>query len=136
MAEVAHAGEDHGDAGVVRGGDHFLISHRAARLNHNFDPVFLRDIDAVAQRAMAEWNVPGMAIGVVYRGETLYAKGLGIRELGQAEPVDTDKPVNRIIKSCPSISGKETLRLPPIRCSRPGVPGSAHGRASVSGLRE
>jgi CubicO group peptidase (beta-lactamase class C family) len=49
-----------------------------------------RAIDAVAQRAMAEWNVPGMAIGVVYRGETLYAKGLGIRELGQAEPVDTD----------------------------------------------
>ena len=25
--------------------------------------------------------------------------------------------------------------IPPIRCSRPGVPGIAHGRASVSGSR-
>ena len=25
--------------------------------------------------------------------------------------------------------------MPPMRCSRPGVPGTAHGRASVSGSR-
>ena len=33
MPEVAHAGEDHGKALVVGGGDHFLVAHRAARLD-------------------------------------------------------------------------------------------------------
>ena len=47
-------------------------------------------IDRLAQRAMKEFNVPGMAIGVVRNGETLYAKGHGIRELGRPEPVDVD----------------------------------------------
>jgi len=47
-------------------------------------------IDRLAQRAMKEFYVPGMAIGVVRNGETLYAKGHGIRELGRPEPVDVD----------------------------------------------
>ena len=33
MAEMAHAGEDHGQAGIVRRGDNFLVAYRAARLN-------------------------------------------------------------------------------------------------------
>ncbi len=33
MAEVADAGEDHGDAKTVGGGDHFLIADRAAGLD-------------------------------------------------------------------------------------------------------
>src|SRR6185437_8290194 len=33
VPEVAHAGEDHGDAGLVGGGDHFIVAQRAARLN-------------------------------------------------------------------------------------------------------
>ncbi|MEE4219320.1 MAG: serine hydrolase, partial [Xanthomonadales bacterium] len=48
------------------------------------------EIDRLAQRAMKEFNVPGMAIGVVRNGEFIYAKGHGIRELGQPGPVDVD----------------------------------------------
>ena len=33
MPEVAHAGEDHGNAMFVGGGDDFIIAHRTARLN-------------------------------------------------------------------------------------------------------
>ena len=47
-------------------------------------------IDRLAQRAMKEFNVPGMAIGVVRDGQVIYAKGHGIRELGQPEAVDVD----------------------------------------------
>ena len=34
VAEVAHAGEDHGDAVLVRGRDHFRVAHAAAGLDH------------------------------------------------------------------------------------------------------
>ena len=33
MPEVAHAGEDHGEAALVGGGDHLVVAHRAARLD-------------------------------------------------------------------------------------------------------
>jgi lysine 2,3-aminomutase len=33
VAEVAHAGEDHGEAALVRRCDHFPIAHRAAGLD-------------------------------------------------------------------------------------------------------
>lgn len=48
------------------------------------------EIDALAQRAMAAFDVPGMAIGVVKDGEVIYAQGHGLRELGREGPVDTD----------------------------------------------
>ena len=34
VAEVAFACEHHGQAALVRGGDHFLIAHGSAGLNH------------------------------------------------------------------------------------------------------
>ena len=34
MPEVAHAGEHHRHAALVGGGDHLLVAHRAARLDH------------------------------------------------------------------------------------------------------
>jgi CubicO group peptidase (beta-lactamase class C family) len=49
-----------------------------------------RDIDRLARQAMKRFDVPGMAVGIVKNGETLYAKGHGVRELGQAGEVDTD----------------------------------------------
>src|SRR5687768_4149775 len=33
VAEVAHSGEDHRQAGLVGGGDHLLVADRAARLD-------------------------------------------------------------------------------------------------------
>ena len=34
MPEMPHAGEEHRQAGLVGGGDHFLVADRAARLDH------------------------------------------------------------------------------------------------------
>ena len=45
-------------------------------------------IDRLALDAMKAFDVPGMAIGVVKDGETVYLKGHGVRELGQNGDVD------------------------------------------------
>ena len=44
-------------------------------------------IDALVQREMAERNVPGLAVGIVYRGELVYAKGHGLADLENDVPV-------------------------------------------------
>jgi len=49
-----------------------------------------RKIDRLAKRAMEAFHVPGMAIGVIKDGETVYLKGHGVRELGRPEPIDPD----------------------------------------------
>src|SRR5690349_24826936 len=50
VTEVAHAGEDHGDAGFVSGCNHFVVTHRAARLDHRSDADLGCVVDAVAER--------------------------------------------------------------------------------------
>jgi len=37
---------------------------------------------------MATWEIPGLAIAVVKDGETVWARGFGVRHLGTGEPVD------------------------------------------------
>lgn len=49
-----------------------------------------RGIDRLVRKAMKTFDVPGMAVGVVKNGETLYAKGHGLRELGRPGEVDTE----------------------------------------------
>ncbi len=51
------------------------------------------DIDAIdrfATEALAEYGVPGAAVTVVHRGETLLAKGYGVRTIDGDDPVDAD----------------------------------------------
>ena len=45
-------------------------------------------IEASMQRAMKEFNVPGMAVSVVHDGKLYYAGGAGITETGKKQPVD------------------------------------------------
>ena len=47
-------------------------------------------IDELARDTMRAFDVPGMAIGVVKDGETVYLKGHGVRELGKDGAVDED----------------------------------------------
>ncbi len=49
-----------------------------------------REIDRLARHAMSTFDVPGMAVGVVHKGEVVYARGHGVRELGQEGAVDAD----------------------------------------------
>src|SRR3569833_2286720 len=48
------------------------------------------DIDRLAARALKEFSVPGLAIGVLKDGHVVLAKGYGVRELGGTSPVDAD----------------------------------------------
>jgi CubicO group peptidase (beta-lactamase class C family) len=46
------------------------------------------DLDAIAQRALTAFEVPGMAIVIVEDGHIAHAKGYGVRKLGSAELAD------------------------------------------------
>ena len=49
-----------------------------------------RKIDRLVQRAMEAFDVPGMAVGVVKDGKTVYLRGHGLRELGKPGKIDPD----------------------------------------------
>src|SRR3546814_19221766 len=51
VPEMPAAGEHHGDAMFVGRGDHFVVAHRAAGLDHRLDSGFGRGVDAFAERA-------------------------------------------------------------------------------------
>src|SRR5688572_15216015 len=50
MTEVPHAGEDHRDVALVRGGDDLGVAQRPARLDHCTHAVLERGIEPVAER--------------------------------------------------------------------------------------
>jgi CubicO group peptidase (beta-lactamase class C family) len=47
-------------------------------------------LDGLATDIMARTGIPGMAIAVVYGGKTVYAKGFGVRQVGNLAKVDAD----------------------------------------------
>jgi CubicO group peptidase (beta-lactamase class C family) len=61
----------------------------------------LQGLDALADQAMKEWKVPGLAIAVVQDGKVVYAKGYGYRDLENKLPVtpETQFPIGSITKS-------------------------------------
>ncbi len=48
----------------------------------------LEELDEFIERGMADWGIPGLAVSVVKDGEIIYAKGFGVRKLGETAPVD------------------------------------------------
>ncbi|MEO7962273.1 MAG: serine hydrolase domain-containing protein, partial [Gemmatimonadaceae bacterium] len=44
-------------------------------------------IDPVVRQMMAEWHVPGIAVGVVKKGQIILAKGYGYRDVDKKLPV-------------------------------------------------
>ena len=54
-------------------------------------PSFVRDsLDSYVERALTQWQIPGVAVGIVKDGELVVAKGYGVRELGKPEKVDAN----------------------------------------------
>ena len=51
-------------------------------------PATIRDFDAYVAKAMKDWQVPGMAIAVVRNDSIVFAKGYGVRKLGDPTPID------------------------------------------------
>lgn len=47
----------------------------------------LADFDQYAAKAMVDWKIPGMAIGIVQDGRLIFAKGFGVKTLGGNDPV-------------------------------------------------
>src|SRR5690348_12496144 len=45
--------------------------------------------DAYVQKAVKDWDVPGLAVVVVQNGNVLLSKGYGVRELGTTNAVDS-----------------------------------------------
>ena len=66
----------------------------------------LQGIDELADRAMKEWKVPGVAMAVVQDGKVIYAKGYGFRDVEQKLPVTTATlfPIGSITKSFTSLT--------------------------------
>jgi len=46
------------------------------------------DLDAYVTRAMKTFDVPGIAVAIVKDGKMVFAKGYGVRKLGDPTPVD------------------------------------------------
>jgi CubicO group peptidase (beta-lactamase class C family) len=53
-------------------------------------PANTREIDAVIQRALAIWNVPGVAVAIVRADEVVYLKGHGASAVGTKSAVTPD----------------------------------------------
>jgi CubicO group peptidase (beta-lactamase class C family) len=54
-------------------------------------PRFVRDsLDAYVQHALADWQIPGVAVCVVKDGKTVVLKGYGVTEMGAANKVDSN----------------------------------------------
>jgi CubicO group peptidase (beta-lactamase class C family) len=53
-------------------------------------PGRLRELDAYVQKAMAEWEVPGLGLVIVRNDSVVHAAGYGVRALGRPERVDAN----------------------------------------------
>ena len=52
-------------------------------------PADIAAFDRYVARAVAQWEVPGLAIAVVQDGKVVFQKGYGVRKSGEAAPIDT-----------------------------------------------
>jgi CubicO group peptidase (beta-lactamase class C family) len=48
------------------------------------------DLDAGIEKAMRDWEIPGVAIAIVRKDRLVSARGYGVREAGRPGPVDAD----------------------------------------------
>ena len=52
------------------------------------EPDLPPDLDAYIERVLAEFEVPGVGVGIVKDGQVVLVKGYGVKRLGHADPVD------------------------------------------------
>lgn len=54
-------------------------------------PSFIKDsLDTYVERAMKDWQIPGVAVGIVKDGKVVVMKGYGVQEVGTSNKVDTN----------------------------------------------
>lgn len=59
--------------------------------------VDFKEIDQYLEKTYKEWDIPGMAVGIVQNGELIYSKGFGVKKIGEKEA--PDKNTNYAIAS-------------------------------------
>ncbi|MEO8365598.1 MAG: serine hydrolase domain-containing protein [Pseudoxanthomonas sp.] len=62
----------------------------AGRTAHKLDAARLQQVAAFVEQMREEFDVPGVAIGIVQDGKVVMSQGFGVRELGKPEKVDGD----------------------------------------------
>ncbi len=50
----------------------------------------LTPLDGYIQNTMKDWNVPGVAVGIVQASKPIYLKGFGVRDIQTRQPVTAD----------------------------------------------
>ncbi|MEP2705908.1 MAG: serine hydrolase [Roseibium sp.] len=50
----------------------------------------LENLDSLAKETLERSGIPGMAVAVTWKGKTVFAKGYGVREMGDPAPVDAE----------------------------------------------
>jgi hypothetical protein len=46
-----------------------------------------QEIDALAEKTLAEWDIPGLALAVVYKGKPICISGYGTKKRGSQDLV-------------------------------------------------
>ncbi|WP_305783384.1 serine hydrolase domain-containing protein [Symbioplanes lichenis] len=72
-------------------------------------PAAVRDLVAFIEARMAAYDIPGVAVGVRYRG-TDHAFGLGVTNIADPAPVDADT-VFRVASTSKTFTGTAVMRL-------------------------
>jgi len=65
----------------------FLIFSVVTEVNAEVSPV---EIDVLAEKVMAAFSVPGVAIGIIEKGKTTHLKGYGVKNINNNQPINTD----------------------------------------------
>jgi CubicO group peptidase (beta-lactamase class C family) len=65
-----------------------FLSIQVTAQNENL-PSFIKDsLDYYINKALAEWQIPGVAVGIVKNDKVVFMKGYGVKELNGTENVD------------------------------------------------
>ncbi len=77
------------------------------RTAHRLTPARVKELLSFVQTGMQELHVPGVGIALVDRGKVVYQGGLGVRTLGNPQPVDA----NTLFMIASNTKGMTTLML-------------------------
>ena len=86
-------------------------------------------LDRIVREGMETTTVPGVAVGVVWQGEVLYAKGFGVRQVGRPDAINANtvfqlasvsKAISSTVVAAAVTQKKGIAWDDPIRKSRPG----------------
>ena len=68
----------------------FVRENFAGRIVHKLDALRLQQLADFVEKMRREFDVPGVAIGIIEDGRVVMSRGFGVRELGKPEVVDGD----------------------------------------------